>query len=173
MTFSVIVQPAAGQFEATLIGSPEVRATAATRDGALAALETAIARRVDNGEMVAQQGLSDFFQQLAAYFVLVPNALEVGTYITLHPEMAQMLPSICADVRQSFGPQVELSLELYQDPEIDDRYLTLYVRKEIYEVDTLDRLEAISDRFNSKLEAIPGYLLLATDFSLPRGSHAV
>jgi len=31
MTFSVIVHPTAGQFEAALVGAPEVSATAATR----------------------------------------------------------------------------------------------------------------------------------------------
>jgi predicted RNase H-like HicB family nuclease len=53
MTFPVIIHPAAGQFEATLVGAPNVRATAATREEALAALESAIAKRLDEGELVA------------------------------------------------------------------------------------------------------------------------
>ena len=52
MAFPVIVHPAAGQFEATLIGAPEVRATAPTRAGALAALEAAIEKRVEQAELV-------------------------------------------------------------------------------------------------------------------------
>jgi predicted RNase H-like HicB family nuclease len=65
MTFPVIVQPTNGQFEATLVGAPDVRATAATREDALAALETALAKRLDQGELVAlevrRRGLAGLF----------------------------------------------------------------------------------------------------------------
>ena len=53
MTFPVLVHRADGQFEATLVGAPEVRATAATREQALAALESAIEERLERGELVA------------------------------------------------------------------------------------------------------------------------
>ena len=53
MTFPVIVHPAAGQFEAALVGAPEVCATAATREEALLKLESAISKRLDKGELVA------------------------------------------------------------------------------------------------------------------------
>ena len=52
MTFSVMVHAADGQYEATLVGAPEVRAKAPTRAEALAALETALEKRVEQGELV-------------------------------------------------------------------------------------------------------------------------
>ena len=64
MTFSVIVHPTAGQFEAALVGAPEVSATAATREEALAKLESAISKRLDKGELVAlevRRGLAGLF----------------------------------------------------------------------------------------------------------------
>lgn len=65
MTFPVTVHPANGQFEAALVGAPDVRATAATREGALAALESTLAERLDQGELVALEvrrlGLAGFF----------------------------------------------------------------------------------------------------------------
>jgi predicted RNase H-like HicB family nuclease len=65
MTFPVLVHPANGQFEAALAGAPDVRATAATREEALAALETTIAKRLDQGELVAlevrRRGLAGLF----------------------------------------------------------------------------------------------------------------
>lgn len=65
MTFPVMVHPCEGQFEAALVGAPEVCATAATREEALAALESAIARRLDQGQLVAlevrRRGLSGLF----------------------------------------------------------------------------------------------------------------
>jgi hypothetical protein len=65
MTFPVIVHPCQGQFEAALVGAPDVRATAATREEALSALESAIAQRLDKGELVAldvrRRGLAGLF----------------------------------------------------------------------------------------------------------------
>ena len=65
MTFPVIVQPSNGQFEATLVGAPDIRATASMREEALAALKTAIAGRLDQGELVALEvrrcGLAGLF----------------------------------------------------------------------------------------------------------------
>jgi hypothetical protein len=103
----------------------------------------------------------------------VPNTEEVDSYLGGQRELALLLPEICAEVRQALGNAVELSLELYKDLEIDDRYLALYVREDKYERDILQRLEAISDRFNHRLEEVPGYFLLTTDFSRPRGSQAI
>ena len=65
MTFPVIVRSSAGQFEASLVGAPEVSATAATRDEALTKLESAISKRLDQGELVAlevrRRGLAGMF----------------------------------------------------------------------------------------------------------------
>ena len=65
MTFPVLVHPCNGQFEAALVGAPDVRATAATREEALAAPESAIAKRLDQGELVAlevpRRGLAGLF----------------------------------------------------------------------------------------------------------------
>lgn len=116
---------------------------------------------------------SDILQRLAEHRIVVPTVEDVGAYLQAHPQLDRLLPSICGAVRQALGSEVELSLQLYRDPEIDDRYLTLYVRREKYEPDILDRLQAVSDRFNHLLEEVPGYFLLTTDFSRPRGIHAV
>ena len=65
MNFYVMVHTAEGQFEATLVGAPDVRAMAPTRAGALAALETVIEKRVERGELVTLQigrkGLAGLF----------------------------------------------------------------------------------------------------------------
>jgi predicted RNase H-like HicB family nuclease len=65
MMFPVMVHPSHGQFEAALVGAPDVCATAPTREEAIAALETAIAKRLDQGELVAlevrRRGLAGLF----------------------------------------------------------------------------------------------------------------
>lgn len=65
MTFTVIVHPSNGQFEAALVGAPDVRVTASSREEALAALESTITKRLDQGELVAleirRHGLAGLF----------------------------------------------------------------------------------------------------------------
>jgi predicted RNase H-like HicB family nuclease len=65
MTFPVMVHRSNGQFEASLVGAPELRVTAATREEALAALKSAIAGRLEQGELVALEvgcrGLAGLF----------------------------------------------------------------------------------------------------------------
>jgi hypothetical protein len=55
MTFPVAVHPWRGQFQAALLGAPDVNATAPTREEALDALKTAIAKRLDGGELIAME----------------------------------------------------------------------------------------------------------------------
>ena len=105
--------------------------------------------------------------------IQIPKRNEVLGYLAEHRQLSRLLPGICAQVRRVFGPNVELSLELYRDPEVDDRYLTLYVRQQAYDTEIMDRIETVSRQFNGRLEKISGYLLLTTDFHRPRINHAV
>jgi hypothetical protein len=94
----------------------------------------------------------------------------VRRYLTKHRDLAPLLPAICARTRKTFGARAELALEVYQDREIDDRCLTLFVRKDPYPRDTLARIEGINERSNRRLEQVSGYFLVATDFRKPWGT---
>ncbi len=115
----------------------------------------------------------DLLPRLADLGIAVPDPDKVRAYLNDHSQLAHLLPDICAEVRQALGHAVELSLEVYKDPEIDDRLINLYVRQDKYDRDFLDHLESISANFNDRFEEVPGYFLLTTDFTGPRGSHAV
>jgi hypothetical protein len=52
MSFPVFVHQDNGHFVATLIGAPEVRVTAPTREGAIAQMQVALDRRHAAGELV-------------------------------------------------------------------------------------------------------------------------
>jgi hypothetical protein len=63
MTFAVMIEAYNGQFGATLLGAPTIRAVGATRDDALGALHTDLAQRLAQGEFitleVSAQGVTD------------------------------------------------------------------------------------------------------------------
>ena len=85
--------------------------------------------------------------------------------------LVKLLPAVCCKARHLFGSDNELSLELYKDPEFEDRYLTLYMRQEEYLPDTMDRIEAVRRQFDEALENVSGQLLITTDFRRPRGPN--
>jgi hypothetical protein len=105
--------------------------------------------------------------------ILVPNRKAVADYLAGHSLLAKHLSAICEVTRNAFGRDVELSLELYADPETGDRYLTLYVRMRKYGPQFIDALEAVSGEFEDKLASVPGYFLLTSDFRQPGGTHGV
>ncbi len=52
MTFSILVEQDDGQFAASLLGAPKMRAVKPSRDKAISALETEIQQRVEGGELL-------------------------------------------------------------------------------------------------------------------------
>ncbi len=105
--------------------------------------------------------------------VAIPNPQDVECYLGEHSALQLLLPRICEQVRAEFGHDAELSLELYRDPEIDDRYLTLYVRQDRYDANIIERLDQFGEQFADELERCTGDILLTTDFRPRRPQHAV
>lgn len=100
--------------------------------------------------------------------VVLPNPTGVSGFLAGDPQLAKLIPSVCRHVRKCLGPAVELSLEVYSDPEIDDRYLTLYVRQEHYEVSIMDQIEQARAGLMRSLARVAGRLFITTDFCPPR-----
>jgi hypothetical protein len=59
MMFSVMIEPYDGQFAATLLGAPTIRAVGATRDDALRALHLDLAQGEFVALEVSAQGVTD------------------------------------------------------------------------------------------------------------------
>ena len=128
--------------------------------------------------MIAGQPVADAGSELRLLTesetdIVIPNPAEAERYLGEHAELRSALPQICQRVREEFGPDAELLLELYRDPEIDDRYLTLEVRQERYDSNIIERLDQISGEFADELEPCSGQILLTTDFGRPRMNDAI
>ena len=110
---------------------------------------------------------------LAAQGILLLRPAEVGAYLRSHADLAKVVPAICAQVRNEFGPGAALTLQVYPDPEIKNRHLSLYVRLPQHESNILDRMDRITDSFNQSLSRASGSFLLTTDLCPPGGNHGV
>jgi hypothetical protein len=107
------------------------------------------------------------FQELSAQHVVIPREDEVRDYLDQYPDLGDMLGPISVSARQEFGENAELALEVYGDPEIDDRYLSFYIRPSIYDLQIMTRIEKIRDQFRDSLADCSGWLLVTTDFIPP------
>ncbi len=105
---------------------------------------------------------------LASTRVTIPRPAEVREYLVQYPDMIALVLQVAVSASRRFGPATELSLELYRDPEIDDEYLTLYVRQASYDEDILDQIEELSVQYERGLHGKSGWLLVTTDFCPPR-----
>src|SRR5437016_5993795 len=76
-----------------------------------------------------------FYEGLAALGVVSDSGESVRAYLARHRDLVALLPAICAAARKAFAAPTELSLEMYRDPEVNDEYLTLYVRMPEYASD--------------------------------------
>lgn len=96
-----------------------------------------------------------------------PNPGEVIDYLQKHRGLYDATLLACILTEEKFGSRAQISLELYKDPEIDDQYLTVYVRQNEYETDIIKEIDAICEEYAPAMTDEQGYLLVTTDFHPP------
>ena len=104
--------------------------------------------------------------------VLLRNARGVEEYLLEFPGIMDVLPRAIQAVRKHL-PEAQMILDVYRDPEIEDRYLMLCVRTKHYNESFVDRLEKAESEFIGALADTEGWLQLTTDFREPEGEHEV
>jgi len=78
MTFAVRIEPTDGQFTAEVVGAPDVHATAASRELAIAALRKESVHRIQAGELNTVEIEPRGLEALFAKFVDDPTILEIA-----------------------------------------------------------------------------------------------
>jgi len=104
---------------------------------------------------------------LNEWFIEIQNVTEVKYYLRSHEDILDLVCGVCKGVREYFTSNTQLSLEVYHDPEIEDEYLTLYVRQEDYERDILKKIKVILLGYSDFLKGKSGWFLVTTDFEPP------
>jgi hypothetical protein len=89
----------------------------------------------------------------------------IREYLSQYPELVEVVP-LAVDAARRHFPEAQLVLDVYKDPEIDDRYLVLYFRLRSY-TDFVDRLEEAQAEFLPHLRGKRGWIQLTTDFREP------
>lgn len=111
--------------------------------------------------------IEEMFSSLSLRGIRIPDVAEVRDYLLRYPDMTDVVALVCDLASEHFGAGTQLSLELYHDPEIDDEYLTLYVRQERYEQHVMRTIEDLWTACGPYLAQTSGWLLVTTDFAPP------
>lgn len=118
-------------------------------------------------EATASASIEPLLESLRARGIKIPRPDEARDYLARYPDVIGLAEKVCEMTRAEFAGSAELSLELYRDPEIDDRYLTLYVRREKYDNSIMEVIERIQMGYEDELADLSGWLLVTTDFEAP------
>ena len=97
----------------------------------------------------------------------------VAGYFRQHPQLEGLVARIAAALRSRFGDGTELVLTYYRDPEIDDRPLTLLVRRPQYQPGFIAEIDAVMEAFEDERDRFDGLLVVSSDYRLKRDGHGV
>jgi len=93
----------------------------------------------------------------------VRNPDSVAGYLSQFNELLDVIPRAVNAARKYF-PEADLVMDVYQDPEIDDRYLVLRIRLECYDDSVIERLEKAESEFLGELAGKRGWIQLTVEF---------
>jgi len=112
--------------------------------------------------------IEKLFNWLRQKAIIIRQPAVVRDYLLRYPDTIDVLPSLSRTALEQFGIATQLSLEPYRDPEIEDEYLTLYVRQKEYDERIMDIVEEICSAHEEELAEMSGWLVVTTDFRPPR-----
>jgi hypothetical protein len=113
--------------------------------------------------------------------VRIKNTDKVKKYLMKFSDILDLVTKVVSIAKKHF-PESQLVLTLYEDPEIDDQYLVVYVRMKKYDKsvmervrearkeygeDLIDRIKKAESEFLGDLVDKKGNIFLTTDFQEP------
>jgi len=104
--------------------------------------------------------------------VRIENPNSIREYLLQFTELLDVIPK-AVDAAKKHFPEAKLVMDVYQDPEIADCYLVLYIRLKYYDDSVIERLEKAEAEFLNQLVNKRGWIQLTTDFREPEGEGAL
>ena len=93
-----------------------------------------------------------------------PHAIR--DYLSKYPDIIDVVPQAIGAAKRHF-PEAQIVADVYQDPQINDQYLVLYVRLKNYDDSFIERLENAEADFLNQLAGKSGWIQLTTDYRKP------
>jgi hypothetical protein len=93
----------------------------------------------------------------------VNNKESICDYLNKFPDIIDIIPKAVNSAKKHF-PNAQIVLDLYIDPEIDDKYLVLYVRLKEYEGSVIELLDKARLEILDELKDKKGWIQITTDY---------
>lgn len=122
----------------------------------------------DSADNSLEARIQRSFRQLYRSGVLLPGQTAVHYYLLRHHDLIELLPQIVETSLTQLDDQTQLSVELYEDPEVIDSYLAIYARQEDYQEGFLNVIQTAREEYSHLLVNSSGWIHLTTDFEAPR-----
>ena len=119
-------------------------------------------------KVLKNEPLVDVIVSIEPLNIMIPDHDSVYDYLFDHPDMAELLPFVCETARKRVEDDMQLSLELYRDAEINDSHLSLYIRSHRYDERVLNAIRDIESAYVNMLVGKTGWIVVTTDFNSPR-----
>jgi hypothetical protein len=104
---------------------------------------------------------------IAGLGIRMPDSNRVRTYLRRHPDLIPPRETIATVARREWLPEDEVTLDLYQDPEVREEYLTLCLRPRHYTANTMGLIAPVADVAGAELIDTSGWVLVTTDLRPP------
>ena len=98
--------------------------------------------------------------------IRINNINSIRDYLIEFPDIIDIIPKAINSAKKYF-PNAQIVLDLYIDPEIDDKYPIIYVRAKDYDDKFMELLDKARKDFMEDLINKRGWILLTTDFGKP------
>jgi predicted RNase H-like HicB family nuclease len=98
--------------------------------------------------------------------IRINNINSIRDYLIEFPDIIDIIPKAINSAKKYF-PNAQIVLDLYIDPEIDDKYPIIYVRAKDYDNKFMELLDKARKDFMEDLINKRGWILLTTDFGKP------
>ncbi len=112
-----------------------------------------------------QAELTALIQSLREADIDIEEPEQVQRYLRQYPELIAAVQTMSLTARAEF-PDAQLLLTVYQDPETEDQFLSLFVRRDSYDGTEVGRIERLHEEYRH-LSKGKGWFLLLTDFQPP------
>jgi len=89
----------------------------------------------------------------------IKNYRKIKDYLYEFPDMLDLVPKV-VETTQQFFPNEFLVLDIYDDPECNDRYLVLYIKPQNYNESFYKRLEEVRECYLYELIDKKGWIQL-------------
>jgi hypothetical protein len=117
-------------------------------------------KKKDKNSTVANWRIDSLLNSLP---IKVNNKESICDYLNKFPDIIDIIPKAVSATREYF-PYAQIVLDLYIDPEIDDKYLVLYVRLKEYEGSIIELLDKARLEILDELKDKKGWIQITTDY---------